>query len=137
MSNLNNNNLQFITLPVLKDHFKFTDAQDDETLLSIVQNCNLEIKKRLINEIDDLDTIEGSVFFQPASDAALVYCESEVRRQINKQYDIAKTIMERFTTMIETLIGFLKSAAPERTSRLLAARDTDDEDEYFAERHVI
>lgn len=137
MSSLDNNNLQFITLPVLKDHFKFTDTQDDETLLSIVQNCNLEIKKRLINTIDDLDTLEGSVYFQPGSDAALVYCESEVRRQINKQYDVAEKIMERFTGMMDSLIAFLKAAAPERTEKILAVRDTDDEDDYFATRHVI
>lgn len=137
MSALTNNELQFITLDILKGHFNFTDKQDDDTLLEIVITCNLEIKKRLINEIDDLDTIEGSVYFQPGSNAALVYCESEIRRQINKMYTEAKTIMERFTEMMDSLVNFLKADAPVRQSRLVSRIDEDPEADYFAERHVI
>lgn len=134
MSLLSNNNLQFITLSFLKSHFKITDTQDDNTLLAITQAGNLEVKKRIIAVTDDLNLVEGSIFFQPSQDAALVYCESEIRRQINQLYTEAETIMVKFETMMETLISEIRSQAPERTSRRLASRETKFEDEFFAER---
>ncbi len=137
MSLTTNNDLQFITLALVKNHFKFTDNQDDDTLLDIVQACNLEIKKRIINTVDDLGTIEGSIYFQPGADAALVYCEAEKLRRINKQYDQADKVMKTFEAMMVTLVGLLKANAPVRTSRLIASRDTDAEDDYFATRHHV
>ena len=134
MSLLSNNPLQFVTLPFLKSHFKITDTQDDNTLLAIVQAGNLEVKKRIIAVTDDLDLVEGSIFFQPSQDAALVYCESEIRRQINQLYTEAETIMAKFETMMGTLISEIRSQAPERTARRLASRETDFEDDFFAER---
>ena len=137
MSTISNNDLQFITLALAKDHFGFTDTQDDVILSDIVVACNLEIKKRITPVVDDLSTIEGSIHFQPGANAALVYCEAEKLRRINKQYDKAKDVMVTFNAMMDSYIDSLKAIAPIRTSRLLASRDTDDEDDYFAERHVI
>lgn len=134
MSLLNNDNLQFLTLQFIKSHFKITDTQDDNTLLAIVQAGNLEVKKRIIAVTDDLDLVEGSIFFQPAQNAALVYVESEIRRQINQMYNEAAEIMTKFETMMETLISEIRSQAPERTARRLASRETDFEDDFFAER---
>ncbi len=136
MSLLNNNELQFVTLPYIKKHFKITDSQDDDTLLGIVQASNLEVKKRIIAVTDDLSTIEGSIFFQPCQDAARTYCESEIRRQISLMFTEAETIMTTFNSMMDTLIGEIRSQAPDRTSRKIAARDTDFEDDYFAERRL-
>lgn len=134
---MSNNNLQFITLPIVKQRFGFTDTQDDMKLLSIIQSCNLEIRKRIITAVDSLDSIEGSDFFQSGSDAALVFCESEKLRQINKQYDEAAKVMTQFESMMESYIILLKAQAPTRTSRVIASRDTDPEDDYFAERHTV
>jgi len=134
MSLLSNDALQFVTLQFIKSHFKITDTQDDNTLLAIVQAGNLEVKKRIIAVSDDLDLVEGSIFFQPAQNAALVYVEAEIRRQINQLYTEAETIMERFEAMMETLISEIRSQAPERTSRRLASREIDFEDDFFAER---
>jgi len=134
---LDNNNLQFITLPIVKTHFGFTDNQDDLKLLSIVQSCNLEIKKRITPITDSLDSIEGSIYFQSCSDAALVYCEAEKLRQLNKQYDEAAKVMARFESMMESLLGSIRAQAPARTSRHIASRDTDSEDDYFATRHTV
>jgi hypothetical protein len=132
---LDNNTLQFITLSLVKSHFGFTDNQDDGILLQIVQSCNLEIKKRITPIVDSLDSIEGSIHFQPGQDAALVYCEAEKLRQINKQHDKAKTTLETFETMMESYLGSLRAQAPVRTSRQLASRDTDPEDDYYGTRH--
>ena len=132
-----NNTLQFIKLEFVKKHFGFTDEQDDNTLLAIVQSCNLEIKKRIVNLIDDIDTIEGSIFFQPAADAALVYCEAEKLRRINKQYDEAAKVMTQFESMMESYVGQLRAFAPARTSRNIASRDTDFEDDFFAMRRTV
>jgi len=44
--------------------------------------------------------------------------------------------METFESMMESYVGFLRSQAPSRTSRQLASRDIDDEDDYFATRHL-
>ena len=134
MSLLTNDNLQFVTLQFIKSHFKITDQQDDNTLLAIVQAGNLEVKKQIIAVSDDLDLVEGSIFFQPAQNAALVYVEAEIRRQINQLYTEADTIMARFKDMMETLISEIRSQAPERTARKLASRETDFEDDFFAER---
>jgi len=134
MSLLSNDALQFVTLQFIKSHFKITDTQDDNTLLAIVQAGNLEVKKQIIAVSDDLNSIEGSIFFQPAQNAALVYVEAEIRRQINQLYTEAETIMARFNEMMLTLISEIRSQAPERTSRKLASRETDFEDDFFAER---
>ena len=136
MSLVSNNNLQFVTLQFIKGHFKITDTQDDEKLLEIVQAGNQEAKKKLIAVTDDLGTIEGSIFFQSIQDAVIVYCESEIRRQINQLYDEAKTIMERFVVMMEEVVEEIRSQAPERTSRHIASRDINFEDDYFAERRL-
>ncbi len=134
MSLLNNDNLQFVTLPFIKSHFKITDTQDDNTLLGIIQAGNLEVKKQIIAVADDLDLVEGSIFFQPAQNAVLVYVEAEIRRLINQMYTEAAEIMTRFKEMMVTLISEIRSQAPERTSRKLASRETDFEDDFFAER---
>lgn len=134
---LDNNNLQFVTLPFVKSHFTITDTQDDNTLLAIIQAGNLEVKKQIIAVSDNLNAIEGSIFFQPAQDAVLVYVESEIARQINKLYTEAETIMARFKDMMLTLIGEIRSQAPERTSRKLAKRDDNFEDDFFAERRFV
>jgi len=134
---LNNNDLQFITLALVKSHFNFIDNQDDNTLLSIIQACNLEIKKRITPIVDDLDAIPSSIFFQPGQDAALVYCEAEKLRKINKQHDKAKSTMETFETMMKSYIGSLRAQSPTRTGRQIASRDIDPEDNYFSQRHII
>ena len=134
MSLVSNDNLQFVTLQFIKSHFKITDDQDDNTLLAIMQAGNLEVKNRIIAVADDLDLIEGSIFFQKCQDAVLVYVESEIRRQINQMYTEAAEIMTKFETLMETLISGIRSQAPERTSRRLASRETDFEDDFFAER---
>lgn len=51
-------------------------------------------------------------------------------------YEEAKTIMITFETMMESLIGEIRSQAPERTSRKLASRTIDFEDDFFAERRL-
>lgn len=137
MSLQDNNDLQFITLSFVNKTFGFTDGQDDDTMLGIVQACNLEIKKRIINAVDDLDSIEGSIYFQPGQDAALVFCEAEKLRKINKQYEEAEKVMTRFESMMDSLIFLLRADAPKRTSRHIASRDTDFEDDYFAERRFV
>lgn len=137
MSLLNNNALQFVTLDLVKSHFKITDKQDDDTLLSIVQSSNLEVKKGLIVVVDDLNTIEGSIFFQPAQSAALTFVEAEIRRLINQLYTEAETIMGQFKEKMLTLIGEIRSQAPTRTSRNIARRDEDFEDEFFSTRRTV
>lgn len=137
MSLTNNNTLQFLNLPFLKKHFGFTDNQDDDTLLSIIQASNLELKKRIVSLADDLTKIEGTDLFQPTFDAALVFCEAEKLRRINKQYDEAAKTMTQFNLMMLSLIDLYASSAPERLSRILSTRDVDPEDDYFAERHHI
>jgi len=134
---LNNNELQFITLDLVKSHFQITDKQDDDTLLSIVQAGNLEVKKQIIAVVDDLNTIEGSIFFQPAQTAALTFVESEIRRQINQLYTEAETIMAQFKEKMLTLIGEIRSQAPTRTRRNISKRDEDFEDDFFAERRFV
>ena len=136
MSLLNNNDLQFITLSHLKKHFKITDTQDDDTLLEIVQAGNQEAKKYIIGVVDDLDTVEGSIIFEPCRDAVMVFCESEIRRQINHMYPEAKDIMENFEYMMASVVREIRSQAPVRTSRLIAARDINFEDDFFAERRL-
>lgn len=137
MSTTNNNTLQFLDLPFVKKHFQFTDNQDDDILLAIIQSCNLEMKKRIVSLADDLTKIEGTSFFQPTFDAALVFCEAEKLRRINKQYDEAAKTMTQFNVMMVSLIDLYASVAPERLSRIVSARDVDPEDDYFAERHHI
>jgi len=127
---------QFLTLDFLKSTFKITDTQDDDTLLGIVQASNLEVKKRVIAVLDSL-ILEGTIFFQPAQDAALVYAESEIKRKINLMFTEAKDIMERFEGMMETLIGEIRATAPVRTSRRNAKRDDELEDDFFAERRFV
>lgn len=134
MSLLSNTNLQFVTLSFIKSHFKITDTQDDNTLLAIAQDANLEVKKQIIAVADDLDLVEGSIFFQPAQSAALKYVEAEIRRQINQLYTEADTIMAKFKDMMLTLISEIRSQAPERTARRIASREIDFEDDFFAER---
>lgn len=134
---LDNTGNQFITLALVKATFKIADSQDDNTLLGIVQAGNLEVKKRLIAVVDSINQIEGTIFFQPAQDAALVFAEAEIRRKINQMYSEAKDIMLKFETMMESLVGEIRSQAPERTSRQLAKRDDNFEDDFFAERRFV
>ena len=136
MSVVNNAN-QFLTLDFVKNHFGITDNQDDDTLLGIVQACNLEMKKRLIGVVDSITQLEGTQFFASAQSVALVFCEAEIRRLINLMITEAAIIMERFIEMVETLRGEVRSQAPVRTSRNIASRDTDYEDDFFAERRTV
>jgi len=136
LSTTSNNPLQFVTLAQLKAHFKITDTQDDDTLLQIVQAGNQEAKKYIIGVVDDLDAIEGSIIFEPCKDAVMVYCESEIRRQINQMYTEGDNIMEKFEYMMASVVKEIRSQAPERTSRQLAKRDTNFEDDFFAERRL-
>ncbi|KKN75413.1 hypothetical protein LCGC14_0380340 [marine sediment metagenome] len=131
------NDLQFVTLDSVKSHFGITDKQDDNTLLSIVQAANLEVKKQVLTVTDDVNTIEGTPLFKPGQNAALVFVEAEIRRLINKLYEEANKIMLRFDAMMETYLGEFRSQAPTRTSKKLSARDTDFEDDHFAERHFV
>ena len=128
---------QFITLSLLKRHFKITDTQDNDILVGIVEASNLEVTKQILPVIDNINIIEDSIFFQPAQDAALVFAESRIRREINQMYTEADMIMVQFKEMMATLIGEIRSQAPVRTSRHLASRDVDFEDDFFAERRFV
>ncbi len=132
-----NNAVQFLTLDFLKAHFKITDDQDDDTLFGIVQAANMEMKKRLVGVTDDISNLAGSQFWPSIQSTALVFAESEIRRQINQLYTEAATIMDRFKEQAETLVGELRSIAPIRSSRINVGRDEDFEDDFFAERRTV
>lgn len=136
MSNINNE-VQFLTLDFLKAHFKITDDQDDDTLFGIVQAANMEMKKRLVGVADDIANLAGTQFWPSIQSTALVFAESEIRRQINQLYTEAGTIMDRFKEQAETLVGELRSVAPTRTKRIIASRDEDFEDDFFAQRRFV
>lgn len=132
-----NNAVQFLTLDFVKNHFQITDDQDDDTLFGIVQACNMEMKKRISGSVDDISNLAGSQFWPSIQSTALIYCESEIRRQINQLYTKSIEIMKRFEESVISLIEELRSTAPERTSRNIASRDEDFEDEFFAERRFV
>jgi len=132
-----NNEVQFLTLDFLKNHFAITDDQDDDTLLGIIQAANMEMKKRLVGVVDDLKNLAGTQFWASIQSAALVFAESEIRRQINLLYTEATTIMDRFKEQAETLVSELRSVAPARTERKITARDEDFEDDFFATRRTV
>jgi len=130
------NDNQFVTLDFLKTYLKFTDSQDDDTLLGIIKSANNEVKKQLITVVDSILAIEGTKFFDRAQDAALVFCVSYVRRDINQMYDEAEKLLNNFNSQMETLLGDIRATAPKRTSLEVVTRTIPFEDDYFAERHV-
>ena len=132
-----NNEVQFITLDFVKSFFGITDKQDDDTLLGIVQGANMEMKKNLVGVADDIANLKGTQFWTSIQSVALIFVESEIRRQINQMFTEAETIMARFKERVETLKGELRSIAPKRSSRLIAKRDEDFEDDFFAERRTV
>ena len=136
MSTLNNQ-VQFVTLDQVKSHFVITDDQDDDTLLSIIQAANMEMKKRLTGFADDIGNLAATQFWSSIQSNALVFVEAEIRRQINQMHTQAETIMKRFEDMMVSLIGEMKSVAPERTERIISKRDEDFEDDFFAERRFV
>ena len=90
------NDNQFVTLDDVKLHFGFTSTQSDDKLLFIVQSANDEVKKRIVGVVDDISKIENSKFFPRCIDAAIVFCEAEIRRQVNHLYDHAEKVMKSF-----------------------------------------
>ena len=132
-----NNEVQFLTLDFLKNHFQITDNQDDDTLLGIVQACNMEMKKSISGTVDNIAKLKETQFWASIQSTALIYCESEIRRQINQLYTQAIEIMKRFKESVISLIDEIRSTAPERTERNIAARDSDFEDDFFAERRFV
>ena len=127
----------FINLDDVKLHFKFTDDQDDATLFDITQSANNELKKRVVIAVDDVLQLEGGKFFPLCQDAAFVFCEAEIRRQINDMHEESKIIMGRFESMMVTLLTDMRAIAPVRTSREVVVKDTSFEDDYFAERRYV
>lgn len=130
------NDNYFVTLDGLKDYLGITDKQDDSTLLKIIVTANNEVKKNLITVVDDITAIQGTKFFDRASDAALTYCMSQYRRDINQMYDESDKILKDYNSQIQTLLGDVRAIAPKRTSREVVTRDVPFEDDYFAERHI-
>jgi len=131
------NENQFVTLDSIKAHFGFTDTQDDNTLLQIIQSANNEIKKQIVGVVDDISKIEQSKFFPRCVDAAIVFCEAEIRRQINQMYEQSDVIKKSFDDKIETLLEDMKAIAPVRTSRQVVSRKVDFEDEFFENRRFV
>ena len=132
-----NDAVQFVTLDFVKAHFTITDDQDDDILFGIVQAANMEMKKRLTGFADEIGNLAGSQFWPSIQSAGLAFVEAEIRRQINQLYTEAETIMKRFEDMMVSLIGELKSVAPKRTERIIAKRDEDFEDDFFAEGRFV
>ena len=131
-----NDNL-FVTLDGVKLHFGITDTQDDDTILSIVQSSNNEVKKQIIGVVDDISKIENSKFFSRCVDAAMIFCEAEIRRQINQMYDQSEKIMKSFDGKMESLLEDMKAIAPVRTSRQVVSKEVVFEDEFFADRRFV
>lgn len=130
------NQNQFITLDFFKTDQKFTDNQDDDTLLRIVKSANNEVKKELKTVVDDITAIEGTKFFGKAQDTTMTLAISMKLRDINHMYDEAKKVKDEYDSQIETLKGDVRAIAPKRTSLEVVAREVPFEDDYFAERHV-
>ncbi len=130
------NQNQFITLDFLKNDQSFTDKQDDDTLLRIVKSANNEVKKQIVTVVDDILAIEGTKFFDRSQDAALTFCISRIKRDINQMFDEAKKIMNDFDSEMKTLLGDIRAIAPKRTSLEVVTRTIPFEDDYFAERHL-
>ena len=118
-----NNNVQFITLDLVKSKFTNPDDQDDAPILSIVQSANLALPKRLPGVADDIANLAGTQFWSSIQSVGLTYAEAEIRRSINHLYTEAETIMKRFEDAVISLLGEMKSIAPVRTSRIIAKRD--------------
>lgn len=131
------NENQFVTLNSLKDYFGFTDKQDDDTLLRIVNSGNNELKKALKTVVDSITSIQGTKFFDRAVDVVLIYCNAQIKRDINQMYDESDKILKVYENAKETLLGDVRAIAPVRTSNEMITRDVDFEDDYFAERHVF
>lgn len=127
-------NIEYIVLDDVKTQYGFTDTQDDATLTGITSSANDEVNKRIAGVVDG-DTLDTE-FTSRGKDAALVFAESEIRRQINQLFDDAKKTMEKFNSMMASLLGDLRSIAPKRSSLEVVTRDVPFEDDYFAERHL-
>lgn len=134
-SEINEN--QFVTLDNLKDTFGFTDKQDDSTLLRIVNAGNNELKKALKTVVDNITQIKGTKFFDRATDVALIYCDAQIKRNINQMYQESDNILKVYENAKESLLGDVRAIAPARTAREVVTRDVPFEDDYFAERHVF
>ena len=137
MSSVVNNEIQFVTLEFVKNHFVITDKQDDDTLLGIVQAANNELKKSIVGVVDDVAKLKETQFWSSIQSTALMYVESEIRRQINQLYNDAATVKLRYDESLAMLVNELRSVAPKRTKRELVGRDEDFEDDYFAERRFV
>lgn len=136
MSSEEINENQFVTLTYYKSYHKITDKQDDDTLLGIIKSANNEVKKQIVTVVDNILDIEGTKFFDRAQDAALVFCTSYARRDINQMYDEAEKLLNNFNSQMETLLGDIRATAPKRTSLEVVSRTIPFEDDYFAERHL-
>ena len=132
-----NNNVQFITLDLVKSKFTNPDDQDDAPILSIVQSANLALPKRLPGVADDIANLAGTQFWSSIQSVGLTYAEAEIRRSINHLYTEAETIMKRFEDAVISLLGEMKSIAPVRTSRIIAKRDDDFENKFLTERSFV
>ena len=131
------NENQFISLDDVKLRFGFTSTQKDDILLPIIQSANNEVKKLIVGVVDDISKIESSKFFPRCIDAAMIFCEAEIRRQINHMYDEHEKIIKTFNGMMESLLEDMKAIAPVRTSRQVVTRDVDFEDEFFENRRFV
>ncbi len=130
------NQNQLVTLDSLKDYFGFTDTQDDSTLLRIATAGNNELKKALKTVVDNITSIQGTKFFGEAVDVAMIYCNAQIKRDINQMYDESDRILKVYENAKETLLGDVRADAPERTSLKAVTRDVPFEADYFAERHM-
>lgn len=131
------NENQFVTLDDLKSRFGITDNQDNDILLFIVQSANDEIKKRIVGVVDDISKIENSKFFPRCINVAMIFCEAEVKRQINHKHPESEQTKKVFENMMESLLEDMKAIAPVRTSRQVVSKEVDFEDEFFENRRFV
>ena len=103
----------------------------------MLSSANNEVKKQIVGVVDDITKIEDSKFFPRCVDVTMIFCESEIRRQINYMYDESEKIMKSFGTMLQSLLEDMKAIAPVRTSRQVVSKQVDFEDEFFADRRFV
>ena len=109
---------EFLTMSSVRDSLGITEATDDR-LLPIIESANRQITLSLVPVLD-IRLLEGTTYWQDASNVALLYFQSIYERRINHNNEEAEAYHQEFMRALKILAVAIK-AEPDNSTRTKVA----------------
>lgn len=109
---------EFLTLSTVRDSLAITETNDDR-LLPIINSANRQITLALVPVLDNRD-LEGTTYWNDASNLALLYFQSVYERRINHAHEEAEAYHREYMASMKFLVAAIK-AEPENSKRTVVA----------------